>query len=119
MLFVRLHRRRTASAVLALFVALLVIATPMADSDRAPSTRADSTHDTSARDASLSFAMSVVASPSRRLLSAIDAPASFISGSQSVALALLGWAAVCLAAWVVFLCAGLTRRGRAPPLVRA
>src|SRR4051794_22845923 len=88
---VQLYRRRTASAVFALFVALLVIATPMADRDRPIATSMGSTKDTSARDASLSFATSVVASPSRRLLSALDAPASFIAGTRSVALALLGW----------------------------
>ena len=113
----RSHPRRAAYAVLALIVALLVIASPMAERDRAQLARPGSNREAAAHDASLSTAGALAAVPSRRVLS-FDAPGYFDAG-RSTLLSLLWWVAIGLSAWVLCSCAGLTRRGRAPPFVRA
>jgi hypothetical protein len=115
----RSSRRCAAFAVLAMLVVVLVMASPIADSERAPSTATGSIrHDADLRIAAPSVTAASATTPSRRLLS-IDSFVGYLEAAQSLAITLLLWIAAAMMCWAFLGCAGLTRRVRAPPFAYA
>jgi hypothetical protein len=106
-------------AVLAMLVVVLVVATPIADSERVASTVTGSLrHDADLRIAAPSVIASSATTPLRRLLS-IDSFVGYLDAAQSLAITLLLWIAAAMLCWAFLGCVGLTRRVRAPPLAYA
>jgi hypothetical protein len=108
-------RWRAAFAVASMFVVILVVGSPLAESERAPVSTMTSGHTSEIRDAASSPTISSATTPSRRLMSA-SLFVGYLHTAQSVALALLLWIASALAGWALLLGVGRVRRGRGPPL---
>ncbi len=102
-----------------MFVVVVVLASPMTANERRPSNITQSLrHDAELRAATATPTVSSATAPLRRLLS-VDSFVGFLHAAQSVAITLLLWITAALSGWTLLLFAGLTRRGRAPPLLRA
>jgi hypothetical protein len=95
----RSSRRCAAFAVLAMLVVVLVVASPIADSERAVSTVSSSVrHDADLRIAAPSITVASATTPSRRLLS-IDSFVGYLDAAQSLAITLLLWIAAAMLCW--------------------
>ena len=107
-------RWRAAFSVASMFVVILVVGSPLAESERAAVATIASGHTSQIRDAAPSPTIASATAPSRRLLSG-SSFVGYLNGAQSTAIALLLWIASALAGWAPLLRVGLVRRGRAPP----
>jgi hypothetical protein len=101
------------------FVALFVVVSLTTTSSRGPAPLITSSgHVTTVGEATRSAAITTATAPFRRVL-ALDSHIGAIIESQSPAGTPAVWVVVGLSFELLLLGAGLSRRGRAPPLVRA
>jgi hypothetical protein len=116
---VQFRRWRALPAVPALFVLLFVAASVAGPTSHASRTATGSSrHATIANDVTSSPAASAATALTRRLASP-ESLVGYLVVTRAFGLALLFWIAAGWSAWILLMTAGLNRRGRAPPLVRA